>query len=220
MKTIIISLGGSVLVQDKINIKILKELRKIILKSKNKFVIVPGGGKTARNYINAVKKLFHLTKDDLDWIGIHATRLNAQLVRMVFEDIAEKKIAKDPTKKVAFKKVLIGAGWKPGASTDYDAVLLAKTYGAKFVVNITSVEQLYNKNPLIYKNAKPIEKIDWNGFMKIIPKKFESGANVPFDVVAAKEAKKLGLKVIILGPDLRNFEKFLQGKPFLGSVIG
>lgn len=218
METVVISLGGSVLVQDKINIKILKELRRIVLKTKKRFIIVPGGGKVARNYINAVKE-FKKNAEDLDWIGIHTTRLNAQLLRIVFSDVAAKIIVKNPTKRVPFKKVLIGAGWKPGASTDYDAVLLAMTYGAKTVINITNVEQLYDKNPLIYKNAKPIKRIDWNGFMKIIPKKFISGANVPFDIVAAKEAKKLGIKVVMLGPNLKNLEKFLAGKPFLGSVI-
>jgi len=220
MDIVVISLGGSVLVQDKINLKILKDLRKIVLKTNKRFIIVPGGGKVARKYIEAVRKSFHLHKNDLDWIGIHATRLNAQLLKIVFEDVAAKKVAKDPRKKIFFGKVLIGSGWKPGASTDYDAVLLAKTYGAKTVINITNVKQLYDKNPLIYKNAKKIMSIDWNGFLKLVPKKFESGANVPFDTVAAKEAKRLKLKVIILGPDLRNLDKFLQGKKFLGSIIG
>ncbi len=220
MNTIVISLGGSVLVQDKINVKIIKDLRKIVLKSKNKFIIVPGGGKVARKYINAVKKLSKIRKDDADWIGIHATRLNAQLLKIAFYNVAAKKIAKNPTKKIPFKKVLIGSGWKPGASTDYDAVLLARTYGANVVVNITNVEQLYDKNPLIYKGAKPIKKCSWKEFMKLVPKKFESGANLPFDPVAAREAKRLKLKVIMLGPNLNNLEKFLGGKKFLGSVIG
>jgi len=216
---VVISLGGSILVQDKINVKIMKDLRRIVLKSKNKFIIVPGGGKIAREYIFAVKKLSKIKRDDADWIGIHATRLNAQLLRIVFEDVAAKKIAKDPTKKISFKKVLIGSGWKPGASTDYDAVLLAKTYGAKVIINITNVEQLYEKNPLIYKGAKPIKKCNWSEFMKLIPKRFESGANLPFDPVAAREAKRLKLKVVMIGPDLRNLEKFLRGEKFLGSVI-
>ena len=50
------SLGGSIIIPDKVNLKILREFRRIILKNTNKyrFVIVCGGGKTARNYINAL----------------------------------------------------------------------------------------------------------------------------------------------------------------------
>ena len=62
-----------------------------------------------------------------DWIGIYATHLNAQLVRLAFGEMAHAEINTDPTKRMNWKSnVLIAGGWMPGRSTDYDAILLAK----------------------------------------------------------------------------------------------
>ena len=115
-ETIIISLGGSIIVPGSIDYKFLKEFRKLIKSylRKYKFAIITGGGKTARNYIDAADKSFKITDEDKDWLGIHATRLNAHLVRTIFRDVAKPKIVRNPTKKVKFDKVLIGAGWRPG----------------------------------------------------------------------------------------------------------
>ncbi len=157
--------------------------------------------------------------EDLDWLGIHSTRLNGHLVRTVFRDVAHPVVIKNPTKKVQFKKVLIAAGWKPGASTDYDAVLLAKVYKAKNVINMTNVDWLYNKDPSKYLSAKKIKKIDWKGFRKIVGNKWIPGINAPFDPVASREAQKLDLRLILLGNKLKNLKKFLDDKKFVGSVI-
>jgi len=218
---IVISLGGSVIVPDDINYKFLKKLRKLIVSylRKYKFVLITGGGKTARRYINAADKTFKIKDEDKDWLGIHATRLNAHLVRTIFEDVAKPAIAKNPTKKVKFDKVLIGAGWKPGCSTDYDAVLLAKNVGADTVINMTNIDWLYDKDPRKYKSAKKIKKIDWKGFKKIVGDKWKPGMNVPFDPVATKEASRIGLRLVLLGKDLDNLKKYLDGKEFKGSVV-
>ena len=62
MKTIVISLGGSLIVPDKIDIPFLRKFREIINKHKTKykFIIVTGGGSTARKYINALSELTNL----------------------------------------------------------------------------------------------------------------------------------------------------------------
>src|SRR5688572_25176331 len=93
---IIISVGGSVIVPNNgITIKFLKKLNKFIrdqlAKNENRqFFLVIGGGSTARHYRDAGKDVVghDLTFWDLDWLGIHATRLNAHLVRTIFQDIA------------------------------------------------------------------------------------------------------------------------------------
>jgi len=221
MKTFVISLGGSILVPDKINTQFLKQFRKLILKhsKKNRFVLVIGGGKTARNYQGAIKKVAHLPPEDLDWIGIHSTRLNAHLLRTIFKNIAYQRIIKDPTEKVKFKRLLIGAGWKPGCSTDYDAVLLAKTYKADTVINLTNVEYLHDKNPSIYKKTKTIKQTNWKTLRKIIGSKWSPGLHAPFDPIAAKLAQKLKLKLLLIGPNLKNLDNLLNNKKFKGSIV-
>jgi len=222
MKPIIISLGGSIIVPEKININLLKRFRELILKrlDKNKFIIIVGGGKTCRNYQKAARFLNqNITQENLDWIGIHTTWLNADFVRTVFQDLAHPSIASDPTQKIDFKKILFAGGWKPGWSTDYDAVILAQTYGARQVINITNVPYLYDRDPKENKDAQIIKKTDWKTLRKIVGNKWTPGLNAPFDPEAAKLAQKLKLKLVLIGPDIKNLINLLQNKEFKGSVV-
>jgi len=220
LKTTIISLGGSVINPGEIDTVFLDRFRELIsnfIKKNYKFAIYCGGGALARDL---QKKAKDSTQEELDWVGIKATKINAQYVRDVFGENAEKEIIEDPTKKFDFKKdIIIAAGWKPGWSTDYDAVLLAENIGADTVLNVTNVDYVYDKNPKEHSNAKPIEKISWKEFRKLTGDKWKPGLNIPFDPIAAKEAEKLGLKVIVIGNDLENLENCLDGKKFKGTVI-
>ena len=57
-KVIVISLGGSLIIPNQINYPFLKDFRKILEnnKKKYKFVVVCGGGKTARNYMAGLEQ--------------------------------------------------------------------------------------------------------------------------------------------------------------------
>lgn len=219
-EVIVLSLGGSVIVPDDIDSDFLKDLKKLIKNNskKYKFILVTGGGKTARRYQEAAKK-FNISNTELDWLGIQSTWLNAELVRRILGNLAYKDIVTNPNNKVNFNNILIAGGWKPGWSTDYDAVILAKNHKAKTVINMTNVEYLHDKDPRKYKDAKKIEKIDWNGFRKIVGDKWVPGLNVPFDPIAAKLAQKLRLKLVLVGKNIKNFDNFLKGKKFKGSVV-
>lgn len=221
---IIVSLGGSLIVPEDVDVVFLKRFRELILKyieQDKKFILITGGGKTCRKYQKAAAEIRQLEEDDLDWLGIHSTRLNAHLIRTIFRDVAYPKVVKNPTKKENFKEaVLVAAGWKPGCSTDYDSVLLAKTYKAKKLVNLTNIEYVYDKDPKKFPDAKKIEKISWKDFRKIVGDEWDPGLNLPFDPVASKEAQKLGLEVAIMkGSDLENFEAYINEKKFKGTII-
>jgi len=220
---IVISLGGSLIVPDEIDYRFLKNFRRLILTQSRRgkrFVLICGGGKTARNYQTAAKKIGRLTDNDIDWLGIHATRINAQLLRSIFVEVAHKKIVK-PTDIINFKKsVLIAAGWKPGNSTDFCAVLLAKKYHAKKILNLSNIDFVFDRDPRTDKNAKPLEKTSWQNFRRLIPKKWSPGLNSPFDPVASKAAEKLGLEVAIInGRDFKSINDYLAGKKFKGTMI-
>jgi len=223
-KIYVISLGGSLVVPDEIDIQLLKKFKEIILKEvkkSKKFIIIVGGGKTARKYQKAAKILTEVSNEDLDWLGIHATRINAHLLLTIFRKYAYYRIIKNPKEKVNFKeKILIATGWKPGFSTDYDAVLLAKTYGTDIVVNLTNVDYVYDKDPDKFKDAKPIKEITWNDYLKLIENKWIPGMSAPFDPIASQLAKKFKFKVVILnGKKLENLKNFLNGKKFRGTLI-
>ena len=217
------SLGGSVLAPAHIDVTFLKDFRALLLKfikKEMRFIIICGGGKTSREYMSAADKVIDLTDEDLDWLGIHATRLNAHLLRTILRDIAHPKVIRNPTEKTHFKeKVLIAAGWRPGWSTDHVAVLLSQAYGAKTVLNISNVDHVYDKDPSKHKDAQPLDNITWPDFRKMVGDEWSPGLNTPFDPVASKKGEQFKLKVIILSKDLQNLEKVLMDKPFEGTTI-
>ena len=222
-RTVMISLGGSIIVPDEIDVEFLKGFKKVIMdfvEKGNKAIIVCGGGKTCRRYQDAAAKVSNLRNEDLDWIGIHTTRLNAQLVKTLFLGIVQEKIIHNPNKKIEFKKkVLIASGWKPGWSTDYDAVRLAHNFNVKTLINISDVPYIYDKEPKNNHDARPIKDISWKNFRKMVGDKWDPGLNVPFGPIAAKEAEKLKIKVIIIGTDLENLKNLLEGEEFNGTII-
>jgi uridylate kinase len=224
MKDVIISLGGSLIAPDTPDVRFLGSFRKAALrhaKPGRRLFVICGGGKTARVYQEAGRKL-KAPDEDLDWLGIHATRLNAQLMRALFMKDAHPQVIKDPTvKRHIGRRIAIAAGWKPGFSTDYGAVMLAKTYGARMIINMTNVDHVYTGDPKTHKAARPIKEISWKGFRKIVGSEWKPGSNLPFDPIASREAERLKLRVaIIKGTDMRNLDALLSGKGFRGTVIG
>lgn len=222
---VVVSVGGSLIVPDQVDVEFLKTFRELILRKIDEglsFFIITGGGKTARRYQQAADEVHGgIPREDIDWLGIHSTRLNAHLMRAIFLEEAQARIVKNPTRGVRpTKPVIIGAGWKPGWSTDYCAVMAAKKLGAKKMVNLSNIDYVYTADPKKDPNAKKIESIRWNEFRELIPKEWDPGLSSPFDPVAAREAQALDLEVAIMnGKKLDQFESYLDGKPFEGSVI-
>lgn len=224
----VLSLGGSLVVPNGgIDTQFLSTfnqfIRKQISSKKRRFFIVVGGGATARHYRDAGEAVIghKMTNEDLDWIGIHATRLNAQMVRSIFRDIADPRVIKHYEIILKINTPLaIAAGWRPGWSTDYCAVTLCQDYGIKQVVNMTNVDQVFDKDPQKYPDAKPLTQVSWKKYRAIVGDTWSPGMNLPFDPIASKLAQELGLTVKILnGKNLENLARALDGKPFAGTTI-
>lgn len=224
MKILVMSLGGSIIVPEEIDTKFVKEFRELIIdfvKKGNKAVIVCGGGKTCRKYINAAREMSPNAPDtDFDKLGVKTTEVNAELLKIVFRGYSHEKVHSDYNKKIEFKKILFSAGLVPGTSTDFDAVKFAGVYNADTVVNMSDIDYVYDKDPTKYKDAKPLKEISWQDFRKIVGGTWKAGLNFPFDPIASKEAEKNKIKVVILnGRNLKNLKSFLEGKKFIGTVI-
>ncbi len=222
--TYVLSLGGSLIVPDEVDHKFLKSFIQLITdrtRQGDKFIIVCGGGGVNRRYNQAAKKVRPMSNQELDWLGIHATRYNAQLVRLLFGPLAHEEVIINPYERVKTQKpVIIGAGYEPGWSSDYDAVYLANTYKIKKVANLSNIDYAYDKDPREFPDAKRIKDISWTDFRKLVGDKWEPRMSKPFDPIASREAEKLGLEVAILnGKKLRNLEKYLNGEKFVGTVI-
>jgi uridylate kinase len=221
MDTLVISMGGSLIAPDKPDHFMLREFKAFCLGLLDKYnlCIVCGGGRTNSYYNEAATRVSNITKEDLDWIGIMATRLNAELVRSIFGKLAGKVIY-DPTKKISKKKILVAAGWKPGWSTDYVAASLAIKLGAKQVLNLTNIRHVYDRDPRMHKDAKPLMHLSWKEYRKLVGSKWTPRMSSPFDPVASRLAEQNRIKVTVLdGKDLKNASDYLEGAAFEGTVI-
>lgn len=224
-RIIVISLGGSLIIPNDVNLNYLKKFRQVILKNtkKYKFVIVCGGGSIARKYISALKKT-ELNEEFQNFSGISATRMNARFMSYLFRINPHKGIPHTlkTVRKDIRKQDIVFCGaleYKPKQTSDSTAVEIAKYFKTIFI-NLTNVAGLYNKNPLEHKDAKFISDISWEEFYKRFGKgKFKPGQHFVLDQTASKQIFENKIPTYILGKNLGEFEKLLRNKKFKGTTI-
>jgi len=218
---IVISLGGSLINPGKVDYEFLKQFKKTISKLNHKFIIVTGGGKIAREYINALRKE-KLNEKVLSLIGIKTTKLNAMLVSNFLKShilIPDSLI--DVSKLSKKKRVIVcGAlGYKPDMTSDGTAADIARWWKADLFINMTNVKGLYDKDPRKFKNAKFISSIKFSDFLAKANKiKFKAGQHFVLDQSGAKIITKYKIKTAILKGN-KNLENCIKGRKFIGTII-
>src|SRR3989344_3503136 len=223
-KLVVIALGGSVMYPDQIDSGFLKLVKALILKNvkqEKRFVIVSGGGRVSRVYQEAASKITRVNDEDKDWLGIHATRVNAHLLRTIFREVADP-IVMDSRGKIKEIKypVTIVSGWRPGWSTDYVSIACAADFGASHVVIAGKPSHVFDKDFVKHADAKPFVSLTWREYRRLIPSKWRPGFHSPVDPIGARLAEKESISAVIInGKDLKNFGNLLNGKEFIGTVI-
>lgn len=225
METKVVSLGGSLIIPEIIDYEFIKKFRTFLLNEskKYKFVIVCGGGKTARNYINP------LLKEKIDYkicslMGIRVTRLNAWFMINFFRGKANKTLPKSikDVQNLLKKGNIVFAGalrYEPNNTSDGTAAKIAAHLNADFI-NMTDVKGLYTKNPKVFKDAKFIPRISFNAFYKRANAiKYKAGMHFVLDQSASRIIRQHNIKTIIISKDLKNFKNYLDKKPFVGTII-
>lgn len=224
-RVIVLSLGGSLIVPDEIDIAFLRVFREVIKKNTNKckFVIVCGGGSVARKYISALRE--EGKSDYLQSLaGISVTRLNARFMAYFFGQDPKEGIPHDMkhVSNLLRKHDIIFCGalrYAPNQTSDATACRLAAFLETDFI-NLTNVKGLYNINPLKYKNARFIPSATREQLAKIvnaIPQK--PGMHGPVDHTAMRVIMQNKLKVFILGKDAKQLDNLLNGKKFIGTIV-
>ncbi len=224
----VLSVGGSIIAPDDVDTGFLRSFRELVVSyleedEERGLIFVSGGGAPARRYQKAYRAVVqHSEAGEEDWIGIHATWLNARLLKAVFSDYCRNEVVVDPTSIDRMEgRIMVAGGWKPGFSTDNDAVLLAERFGADTVINLSNIEKVYTADPKKDPDARPIDHINWAGFRKMVGDEWTPGVNLPFDPVAAKRGEKLGLRIVCAsGSNIKNIAAILRDDDFVGSVIG
>lgn len=213
-----------------IDISYLKQLKNFMedqVGAGRRFFLVCGGGYTTRQYQAAAQEVMDgsLTDQDLDWIGIYPTWVNAMLIKKIFKSYANETIITDYNNLPELQtleqySIVIAGGWKPGWSTDYLAVLLAEQYGAESLVNLSNITHIHESDPRKDPNAMPLETMNWDEVIAIVGDDWEPGMNVPFDPIASHKAAELKLTVKIgNGHDFENIKKMLNDEDFVGTYI-
>jgi len=209
----IISLGGSLINKNKINTTLLREFRDFIVKSKEKFLIVTGGGSVARNYQKALREI--TTKKSVfneDLLGIKVTELNALFLSMLLNaQIVSLNNLKTKRLNKNLGRVLVSYGDKPGHTTDFVAVEFARIFGEKEVINMSRIKY-------VRKNSIVVKKITWKDYLSIIPKKHTPGVKVPFDVEASKVAMRENIDVVFVN-SVKSLRKYIRNGCLEGTII-
>jgi len=226
-ETVVISVGGSLIVPDAIDSLFLTSFKNLIERQiafhGRRFIIIAGGGRTARRYQDAAATVTELDPEDLDWMGIHATRLNGHLLRTIFRDVAYPVIITNPDEISDVPRdahLVVAAGYRPGASTDLRAVQIAVHCGATKLMNLSNIDYVYTEDPRRNPDATKIEDITWMDFLKLIPSEWNPGLSSPFDPVAARTAMGHRIEVTIVnGAKIDEIEKYLNDEPFIGTKI-
>jgi len=223
---VVISLGGSIIVPNEIDFQFIKEFKLFIedrVKEGMKFLIICGGGATGKRYIDAANKIVEVSKEDLDWLGIHTTRLNAHLLRTVFKQIAYPVIITHHNEKFEVDEpVVVAGGSKPGWSTDYVSASLAVENGLTDIINLSNIDCVFNKDPNLVdgQDAVPLENITWSELQKMVGDTWTPNLSAPFDPIATKLSLENNLKLIITnGKNIKNLEKMFSGQDFIGTLV-
>lgn len=223
-ETIIIAMGGSLLVPEKIDVPFIKSLKEMVIYFTNEgyqIALVVGGGKTARIYQKGLRDLGVTHSDSLDWVGIKSIHLNCELLLHAFADIdIHPKIILKPEDLDGINESLIIVGaWEPGCSSDTDAVEMAEISGAQRIVNFSNTPYVYSADPRAHPDAKRFDALSWDEYRNIIPKEWTPGMSAPFDPVASEKAQRAGITVAVLGASIKNLENYLSGREFEGTII-
>lgn len=223
-EVIVLSLGGSLIIPEDLNLKYLKKFKQVLKKNtkKYKFIIVCGGGSIARRYISGLKKL-GINEKLQSYAGISATRMNARTMNYIFNQDSSQGIPHtlETLKKEIKERDIVFCGaleYKPKQTSDSTAADIAKAFNTIFI-NLTNVAGLYDKDPR-KKGAKFIPKISWQDFDERANKiKFKPGQHFVLDQTASGVIMKHRIKTYILGENLQQLDKLLNGKRFVGTEI-
>jgi len=222
-KVMVLSLGGSLIIPNKVDINFLKKFKEIVMRNtgKYKFIIVCGGGNLARTYISAlINKKYHMQST----AGIAATRANAKFVSVFFDQDPELEIPvtmKQIKKKIKKQDIVFSGalGFKPKQTSDSNAAEIAAYFKTDFI-NLTNIPGLYDKNPKKYKDAKFIPRVTWRRFYSMANKSaFKPGQHFVLDQTSAETILKNKVTTHILGKDMKQLHYLLKDKKFKGTTI-
>ena len=224
MEKIVVSIGGSILIPDKEDHVFIKKLADVLkdVSGKVRLMIVCGGGRTARYYVSTGREIGG-TAYQLDMMGIGATRLNAELLRIALGDHAHDRVpltVEEAADAMSTGKIVVMGGTEPGHTTDAVAVMAAGKIGCKKVVNATSVDAVYSEDPKKNPDAERFTELTIKELSGIVYEEHDAGRSSVFDPLGVKLAMRDRVDILIVdGRDLNEVKGAILGKKIKGTVV-
>ena len=221
---IVIAIGGSILLKE-YDCKKFQEYSDILkdLSKEHKLFVVVGGGKPAREYIGVVRDL-GAGEAQCDDIGIEVTRINAKLLLSALGDVAYQRVPHNFQEALEFSasgKIIVMGGTEPAHSTDAVSAILAEYIHADKLINLTSVDGMYTKDPNKFDDAKLISEIPVHDLVKYLDgKDVKAGTYEFFDMTAAQMIERSNIPTIIAnGDDPNNLIKIINGEKVGTKIV-
>lgn len=228
-KTFVLSLGGSLVATPTPNIDYIHRAANLLIKLKSEGImvhVVIGGGRLARDYIDAQRKCAadlnpDLTDDDCDLMGILATRMNASLLLAALGKHARQTLPLETTRaSITPGLITCMGGVKPKQTTDAVSAQLARAIGCKNLINATNVAGVYEKDPRKNPELPMLSKITHDKLIEIVGTSHLPGNSTVIDPICAQIMKEENITGYVLdGSNLDNLENLLSGRDFVGTTI-
>jgi len=222
MNSVVVSVGGSVVLSDDASVDFLKKLASVLKKvgKQYRLFVIIGGGTIARRYIQLGREL-GFDEDTLDLIGIDITRVNARIITNLL-GVSNKEIPHTTDEAIGLDfPIVVMGGTDPKHSTDtVGAEVAEKTHAIRFV-NATNVDGIYDKDPKKYSDAKKLAEVTIDQLIAQYGTTWgAAGKNIFMDEPALAIIKRAKIPTFVVnGKRLDQLEKAMTGKPFDGTTI-
>ncbi len=185
------------------NERVLLEITGILKEkaSTDRLVVITGGGKTARKYVELGKEL-GVSNAWLDLLGIEASRLNALLLAASLGELAYTPIPRsvdEVLQGLSTGKVVILGGLHPGQSTNAVSAMIAELVRADLLINATNVDGVYDRDPSKYPGAKPLKEVSIQQLAEMLRSQdFRPGHYELLDTVALKVVARSKIRLVFV----------------------
>jgi uridylate kinase len=221
---VVLRIGGSV-VASPVDPKLISKYVNVLRELKNRgheVVVVVGGGKLAREFIETAREL-ELEEKDQDEIAISVSRIFAQLFLKKLGEMGCTTVPLTLNNAIEClhkKKIVVMGGLKPGMTTDTVAALLAERIDADLLVKATDQEGIYNKDPKKYEDAVKLDHLSFEDLSTVLAEnEHKAGIHQILDPEAVKILKRKQIKIFVFNgfkPD--NVLSAIEGK-HVGTLI-
>ena len=220
---IVIKLSGSIF-NFETDFKILNDYVTIIKKINEVYqpVIITGGGKIARFYINLSRSL-GFDESGLDLIGIQVSHLNAKLLISGLGDLCfplTPQNLDEISTAVISNKIIITGGLYPGQSTNATSALIAEKIKAIKFFNATDVQGIFNSDPRTNPDAKMFESIGVKECINILKvENSMAGTYDLMDLISLKVIERSRLPTVVFKLSMENIMKVILEDAKIGTEI-